>query len=254
MIDELKRVFKDIQKGKNIENYVLAIAAIVIAVLGIYGSASQSVIDAAVLAVLAVLVYGRAADQRRGENQIKGIREFHPNRSTVPSLNSSLSEAKHEILLIGVALSSVVHTQQGLITKLASKGCKIKIAIWQPQGNDTDRIFLYKELEKLINVPDLERNLPGNTERFRHFYSALDKMICQNVEIRCFSTLPTLSLLFIDKDYPHGYVHVEPIIYKAPPEDLPSFRLGVNDSDELFQVLKNQYSQLWEASEPLFKQ
>ena len=252
MIDELKRVFRDIQKGKNIESYVLAIAAIVIAVLGLSGSASQSVIDAVVLGVLAVLVYGRVADQRRDENQIIGIREFHPNRSTVPSLKATLSEAKHEILLIGVALSSVIHSQQGLITKLASKGCKVKIAIWQPQGNAPDRLVLFKELENLINMPDLERNLPGNAERFRYFYSALDKRTCQNVEIRCFSTFPTLSLIFVDKDYPQGYVHVEPIIYKAAPEDLPSFRLGVSNSDELFQVLRDHYSQLWETSEPLF--
>ena len=251
MIRELQRIFKDFQAGRNIEIYVLTLLAIVIAVLDIFNVVNQLIANAVILSVLAALLYGRILDRRQFENQIHGIREFHENRETVPSLQETLSGAKRELLLIGVALTSVVHSQRALLENLARKGCKIKIAVWKPPSDNQQRALLIEKLEDVIDVPDLERNLPGNIERLRHWYSSLDESARKNIEIRGYTAFPSLSIIFVDKDNPEGLVHVEPIIYRAPPEELPSFRLGPHDAPKLFQILGRRYTLLWENSESL---
>jgi hypothetical protein len=253
MTQELRKVFQDIRLGRNIETYVLVIAAIVVAVLDIFDIASPSVINAAVLGALAVLLYGRVLDQRQFSDVAakSGIREFHPSRSSVPPLHSTLSATQHELLLIGISLSTVIQSQLSILEDLARRGRKVKLAIWEPSSEDPHRTVLVKALEDLIDAPNFgKRTVPG---RLRHWYSGLDTRARQNIEIRTYSTFPTVSIIFIDKDHPQGYVHVEPIIYRARPEELPSFRLGVLESPTLLQVLRKRYSQLWDESKPLLE-
>jgi hypothetical protein len=251
MIEEIRSAIKDFQVGRNIENYILTIIAIAVAILDIFGVVSQSIANAAILSVLTVLLYGRIQDRRRLESQLHGLKEFHANRATVPSLQETLSDAQDEIILIGVALTSVLHTQRALLENLARKGRKIKIAVWQPPSDDLHRAILLEKLEDLTDVPDLERNLPSNIERYKHWFSSLDMGARSNIEIRGYSAFPTMSIILVDKDRPKSFAHVEPIMYKSPPEELASFRFGPHDSPGLFQALRRRYTVLWDKAESL---
>jgi len=251
MIEEIRNAIKDFQAGRNIENYALTVIAIVVVILDIFSIINQSIVNAAILSVLTVLLYGRIQDRRQLDGQLLGIKEFHANRATIPTLQDTLSDAQDEIILIGVALTSVLHTQRALLENLARKGRKIKIAVWQPPSDELHRAVLLEKLEDLTDVPDLERNLPSNIERYKHWFSSLDLSARSNIEIKGYSAFPTLSIILVDKDRPKGFAHVEPILYKAPPEEQPSFRLGPHDSPTLFQALRRRYTLLWDNAESL---
>ena len=52
----LRRVWNDIRSGQNLDIYITASLSLIIAVFGVLGIANQSIISAAVLAVLALLL------------------------------------------------------------------------------------------------------------------------------------------------------------------------------------------------------
>jgi hypothetical protein len=256
MLNEIKRILEDIREGKNIEQYIFAGLAIVVAVLDLLGVVNISIVFATTLAVLAVLLFGHAQNRRQFEQlasqrQTLGISEFSVDRSNVPSIHSLLHDASTEVLLIGVALTSVLHSNRSLLEHLANRGCKIKLAIWNPPDDETTRRILIDRLEDVIDEPDTERSHPSNIERLKYWYSSLDETTRAKVEIRGYSNFPTLSIIFVDRDTPHGYIHVEPIIFKASTEKLPSFRLGVQNSPSLFGVLNENYQKLWNGAESL---
>ncbi len=97
-MDELRQILNDLRQGKDIEKYLLVILALVIGIIDIFGFGNQSIINAVILAVLAVLAYGRISDRRKQDIRIRGIREFHENRSTVPTLDATFKNKKNEAM------------------------------------------------------------------------------------------------------------------------------------------------------------
>lgn len=256
MLNAIKRIFEDIQEGKNVEQYIFSGLAIAVAVLDLLGVVDISIVFATTLAVLAVLLFGHAENRRQFEQlasrrQTFGISEFSVDRSNIPSIQSLLQDASTEVLLIGVALTSVLHSNRGLLEQLANRGCKIKLAIWNPPDDETTRRILIDSLEDVIDEPDTERSHPSNIERIKYWYSCLDENTRAKVEIRGYSNFPTASIIFVDRDTPHGRIHMEPIIFKASTDKLPSFRLGVQNSPSLFGVLNESYQKLWNGAESL---
>lgn len=286
MLEELRKIVDDFRLGRNIQNILFALFALVISALGVFGVVNPTVVSVTILTVLAVFLYGHAQNRRHLDELIEkshsldeliakshtldelaekahtldelaekihipGIKEFSPDRSTTPKIDELISGAQEEVILIGVALTSIVQAYRSLLEKLAIRGCSVKIAVWKPPDSQPENRILIEKLEDLIDEPDTGRSHPSNILRLKHWYSSLDESTQQNVDIRGYSNFPTLSIIFVDKDTSQGYVHVEPIIFKAPTEKLPSFRLNLQDSTALFSVLKNSYTKLWENSTSL---
>ena len=123
---------------------------------------------------------------------------------------------------------------------------------WCPKYPNPLRDKIFKQMEDLIDVGNLAKILPDNIERFIDWYSHLDLDAKENIEIKTYPTFPTVSVISIDKDHPsRGYIRLEPIIYKSPPEDLPSFCISISNSPNLYPVLRKRYNQLWGNSTPL---
>jgi len=251
-MEELRKILNDIRQGKDIEKYLLVILALAIGIIDIVGFGNQAIINAVILAVLAILAYGRISDRRKQDIKISGISEFHENRSTVPTLEATFLPAKNEIILIGVALSGVISYQRTLLEEKARKGCKIKIALWNPPFGNFRESVLFNTIESLANTQEVPLGHHVHIERFQDWFTNIDESIRKNIEIRGYSTMPTASVFLIDKDLPNGLIHFEPIIYKARPEKQPSFRLSPHDSPELFRELSSRYSQLWTSAKVLF--
>jgi hypothetical protein len=247
----ISRIFNDIKSGRHLETYAITLVGLVVAVLNIFGSTNQSIVNAAVISILALLLYGRVSDKHEEEKNTFALQEFHPSRLTVTPLHETLAEASEEALLIGIALSSIAHSQRGLMEKLARNGCKVKLAIWFPPLDHPNRNCLFQTIDATIDISVSKSLINSNCERLKYWYSTLEDDVRRNIELRSYSEFPTASVIFTDKDKPHGKVHFEPLIYKMRPDDLPSFRLGPYDSPVLFQNLRNQYTKLWDKSQSL---
>ncbi len=209
-----------------------------------------------ILAVLADLIYERIEDRRRfdtlvAKDEMRKLKSFYPDRLSSPSLNATLSTAQHEIFVVGFSFSHLIHTQQSTITNLARRGCRVKLAVWCPSDKEPERTLLVNEVGKLVDIPDLKGFLENALSRIHHWYSSLDQQTRQNIEIKGYTALPTTTVLFVDSDYPQGYVRVEPIIYKMTPQDVPSFECSMNDAQGLYQTLKDRYSQFWTEAQSL---
>jgi hypothetical protein len=252
----LNRLIEDIRSRTNLELYMLVAIATVIVALDIFGVVDPPVIYAAILAVLVFLLYGRIEDHHRfkalmSKGQMRGIRRFYPNRPSLPPLNSTLLAAEHEVLIIGFSLTYLMRTQQSTVEKIAFNGRKVRLAAWSPPQNDPARKLLIGSVQELVGLTDLEGFLSTTIRQIQHWYNSLGQEARRNIEIRGYTTIPTSVIVCIDSDYPQGYIRVEPILYKTPPECIPAFELTERDDPDLYRVLKKTYSELWNGAQSI---
>lgn len=64
-MEHLQRLWRDIQRGENVDLYVTVVAAIVLAILSIAGVASQSWIAPLTLVILALLAYSMLGNRHQ---------------------------------------------------------------------------------------------------------------------------------------------------------------------------------------------
>jgi hypothetical protein len=60
-----------------------------------------------------------------------------------------------------------------------------------------------------------------------------------------YPTIPTVSVLLIDKDKESGSLKVEPILHKFPPSERPSFVVDRSSSPALYRKLVDSFNDLW---------
>jgi hypothetical protein len=81
----IKRLWNDIQHGQNLDIYITALVSLVIAVFGVVGIASQNLISAAILAVLALLLSSLLISRHQND-------KLHATLLNIEAVQSSTSQ------------------------------------------------------------------------------------------------------------------------------------------------------------------
>ncbi|MFZ5517398.1 MAG: hypothetical protein ACOY90_12205 [Candidatus Zhuqueibacterota bacterium] len=251
MFKSLSNILQDLKEGKNIENYLLIIIALVVAILGILDNIKQQISISVTLAVLSLLIYNQIKNNRsllslQISSRIKGISDFFTDRSDVPSIDKILNETKQELIIMGLQLGAVTHLHLPLLRQKAQKGIKIKLLIMSPINKDGKLLPWVGEVGKVHTFKGLPDLLKNNILHQKDWLDEInDPSVKANIEIKCYPTIPTASILFIDKDTNSGMIKVEPILHKFTPQHRPSFIVKKIDSENLYEKLIESFKHLW---------
>lgn len=250
MKDQLNAIVQDIKEGENIENYFLILAALVVAVLSLLGIANSAVITSVILAVLSLIIYGQIKSDRllrsiKQVSEIQGIKTFYPDRQNVPTLESQVMSSHEEVAVMGLQLGALTHIYLPLLEQLATRGCRIKLLMMNPVDKAGSPLPWVDEVGKVHTFLGLHGILIGNMTHLSDWLEGLPKDARKRVEIRLYSTIPTISAILIDKDRDTGTIKVEPIIHRFPPSERPSFVVNRSSSSALYRKLVDSFNDLW---------
>jgi hypothetical protein len=141
-MEVLKRIVSDIRKGKNIDLYFFAFAALTLAILNGLGLAHKTLVESVTLAVLGLLAaYSLGIrDRLNGINEkLSGTRnllcdEFPPN------LKDNVVVGSKELFIVGITLNRTITTFYSQLEQKLKDGQKIKILLVEPNSEATQLI------------------------------------------------------------------------------------------------------------------
>jgi hypothetical protein len=250
MKDQLVSILQDIKDGENIENYLLILAALVIAILSLVGIKNDAIITSIILAVLSLIIYGQIKTDRllrsiKQASEIQGISAFYPDKQHVPPLESRISTSHEEVAIMGLQLSDIAIFYLPLLKQQAIKGCRIKLLMMSPVDDTGNALPWVDEVGKVHNFIGFRGMLISNIVHLTNWLEELPKDIRKRVEVRLYTTIPTASVILIDKDKESGSIKVEPIFHKFPPSERPSFVVDRSSSPALYRKLVDSFNDLW---------
>lgn len=132
-MQSLKRAWKDIQRGENIDFYVTVFIAISLAVLNILGITPQALIGPLTLAVLALLAMAMLGNRHKIEEILTSRKKIFVTEFPRDKMEADFRRAE-EILLIGTHLNREIKTYYPLFKEKLSKGDHIKVLLLDPDG------------------------------------------------------------------------------------------------------------------------
>jgi len=250
MKNRFSAIIQDINDGENVENYLLVLAALVVAVLNIFEVANDTIIASTILAVLSMIIYSQIKSDRllrsiRKVSEIRGIRTFYPDRQNVPSLENRLLLCHEEVAIMGLQLSAITHSHMALLKKQAIKGCHIKFLMMNPIDGDGNKLPWVEEVGKVTSFVGLHEILISNILHLSNWLEKIPDGVRNRVEIKLYSTIPTASILLIDKDKDTGTIKVEPILHGVEPSERSSFVVDRSSSPTLYQNILDSFNDLW---------
>ena len=156
-------------------------------------------------------------------------------------------ECKEDISILGIQLGAITHSFLPLLEEKAQSGVKINLLLLSPINESGDSLSWVNEFGRVHTFPHLSQILRNNIVRLADWYEELPSEIKANVNIRLYTTIPTTSILFLDKDKDDGSIKVEPIIYKFSPNERPSFQVTQSSSPKLYKKLVASFNNLWQT-------
>ena len=259
MKKQLMSILQDIKEGENIENYLLILAALVIAILSLFNITDDNIFESAILAVLSLVIFGQIKSDRllrsiKQASEIKGISAFYSDRQNVPPIEDRILTAHKEVAIMGLQLSTITHSYLPLLKQQAQIGCQIKLLLMSPTDDKGNPLPWVDEVGKIHTFLGLKGILNINIVQLTNWFEELPIDVQKRIEIKLYSTIPSGSILLIDKDLETGSIKVEPILYKFPPAERPSFIVTRSSSPGLYKNLLDSFNDLWNKGFNLGKQ
>lgn len=250
---QLAYLVQDIKHGENLEHYILIVLAMTVAVLTILGIASSAAIASATLTVLSLMIYDqvklrRILSHKHSDTNIHGITQFYPNRESLIPLEKVLSESKSEIAIMGLQLGAIIHSYLPLLRQRASQGCRIRLLMMSPVSKEAKPLPWVDEVGKVHTFISLSQILQSNISHLTNWLAELPDEVKTKIEVRLYGTIPTASVLLIDKDSDSGVIKVEPVLHQFPPHNRPSFVVERHSSLVLYSHMVDSFNSLWEMS------
>jgi hypothetical protein len=186
MKKQLASILQDIKDGENIENYLLILAALVIAVLSLTGITNDAIITSVILAVLSLIIYGQIKSDRllrsiKQTSEIQGISAFYPDRQNVPSLENRIFASHEEVAVMGLQLSAIAHSYLPLLKQQAQKGCRIKLLMMSPVDETGNALPWVDEVGKIHTFIGLRGILISNIVHLSNWLEELPNDVRKRV-------------------------------------------------------------------------
>ena len=210
MIPTLKRIWKDIRKGENIDLHITVAVAITLTVLNLVGLAPQALVGPITLTVLSLLAITSLGNRYRLEHTLEKLKlmPLGPSPSlrtyshwNVKEVYDVIRSAKESVVIVqtwvGEAATLSSHIREA--SHQTSKGLKVDIYMLDPDRpfggqriaeangyqDGTEMVWREKFREKFKDVPEtLKRHLSG----------------AQNVNLTIYkyATMPALRMYIMD--------------------------------------------------------
>lgn len=231
----LRRIVDDILAFRNVEAYVIAAVAVVLAILGVVDDAvPDNWKMAAILAALALLVF----QTTRPDNEAPDLDAVLLSRQTMGAFPDRIRGAR-TLWIYGPSAVNILRDMPYIKREILEKNGKVRIIIQDP-NSQTGMDILHDQMDKTTDL--------GNSIRM-----SLD--ILKNasswggIEYRLLPYSPGFSMVAVDPDKRNGQLLVEFIGFR---NDLITDRMHIEitreQSQHWFDHWVKQYEAMWEAA------
>ncbi|HVF98778.1 MAG TPA: hypothetical protein VND68_02980 [Chloroflexia bacterium] len=237
-MNPLEPMFQEIRHGKNIDLYVTVIAAAIVALLEVFGVGSTDIVNAATLAVLALLAAAFLGTRRRLEEiqtRLKNSAGVLIVREYPLELSQDLARAS-EIWLVGVHLIRILRENNAILKTRLQQGARIHLLVVNP---DSPAIRMVAARNPGRPAEDREReNIRSNLADL----CELKQLAADRVEIRTVDDPLMYGACMLDPEKPNGIVYLQRYTYQAGITPKLSYRAG---DGEWFDLVRNEVQALW---------
>jgi hypothetical protein len=236
MLKTLRRVGTDILAGKNVESYVVAVVAVILALLGLIDSAPPNLQTAAILAALALLVFRITAPDT---GQVDLDRVLRDRQSYGPFRD--FIRGGTDLWVYGPSAVNVMSNSPDIEREVLSRGGKMRVLLQDP--NVTESIELLRSQLDQMSVL-----LETDIARSISILESLKKR-GHNVEYRFLRFSPGFSLVVIDADGRNGRAVVEMFGFSNTQiTDRMHIEINRAASNHWFEYWAAQFETMWDSA------
>lgn len=246
MIRALQLAWEDIRRGENIDLYVTATVAIILAALNVAGIAPQTWIGPLNLAVLALLAIAILGNRHRLEQVLKRMTQDTESilLANFPADTNSNVEKSKELWLVGVSLSSTLEALYPLFERKLRRGDLIKVLVVNPDG-------------AACAMAAMRNYARADVERQRAEIRATLKDLCElrkvasdRLEIRTIEYPLTFGVYAVDPEEASGVLYLKHYPFKMPiGRARPGLVLRPRD-ERWYDHFRSEIRFLWENATP----
>jgi len=235
----IKKAFRDVSTGHNLEYYITLLFILVILALDIFNLASPDVLTNITLAVLALVVSTSLSTRESLEALSKKLRKTQSADdffwNVKRSIEPDMSKAKY-IGFGGAVLSRTIRDYSASLEERLRAGAKVRIVLMDPVSTAPDQAVLRsKGVDKQYFI-DALRTTIKTIERLAG--------ISENIELGLLPYMPAFGVVLIDPDEPYGRIIVE--IYPHHSDSFAAtFELRPNREPYWYKHFREQSENLW---------
>jgi hypothetical protein len=250
----LRRAWDDIRSGQNLDIYITALLSLIVAILGVSGIVNQSVISAAVLAVLALLLSSllvaryqndkiQSVLSKLGRTQLS-ISQFMATGDDISEILQLLRKSQ-QAYFWGTTYSTHIPLLQQDLERCIASGLGARFLLVKPSSSALKMAaFRCKNLSESDLNEDLMRNL-----------KRLDRIESSNVagklEVKVIDYLAPYVMYIFDPHLPSGQIVMRLSTLHVPDTMRPIIKISRSQDLEWFNFYLQQFEIAWQAAESL---
>ena len=173
------------------------------------------------------------------------IVDFYPDRNSIPPFIELLNSCRQELKILGVTFSVIIHNHQNSFKDILDNGINVELLMMSPIDMRGRELPWVDEIGKVYNFDGFSDLLRANIKAIKSWRNQLEVSNRQNLKIKFYPTLPTTTMLIIDKQSEEGFLKLESLLFKFPPLSRPSYILKNKQSPDLFKCLVGMFDKLW---------
>jgi len=238
----LRRVWEDIRRGENVDLYVAAPLAIVVAILGMLGITSSQLISSITLVILGLLatslLTSRHAVKELSQKLTQTANTIFFKELAESNFESDFENAT-DLWLVGVSLTTIIRIHYSLIERKLRAGHTIKALLVHPEG-------------PAVEMAEMRAYGRPNVERARNEIRNALQDLCDlgqvapgRLEIRTIQHPLGHGVIAKDPETASGVIYIQNYPFKTEGGSRPKFVLRARDGF-WYDFFKRELYNLWE--------
>lgn len=248
----IRDIWSDVRSGQNIDVYVTIVLALLVATLGTWGIADQSIISSAVLATLALVSIGILVNRRENSEIRRTLSSLESTQNPSETLLRNdydvsqlpnLVRHARKVLFCGINFTSHIPLLREDLEYGLQVGLEARFLMMKPHGRAIPTAAFRSRTQDPNDISSTcEKNLTRLDRLSR-------KATSGKLEYRVVDFLPPYTIIVIDPDLPSGKMYVRLSSFRTPNKERPTLEIAKRDDNEWFQFFVNQFELMWAASE-----
>jgi hypothetical protein len=245
----------------NIDTLLVIVMCVIAAVFGVFG-ADQSIIVAAIAAVLGVLAYGILRDRIARDNLLSKVNELNIGLHSINNQGNSadrlfatrtsetlfIEQAKEEIWLVQETGSKVIEESMKSLERLIVRGGKVKLII---ASSDSEIIKLVAMRNRNLKADDI---LSRQNDALRKITSLRNATLGStgSLEVRRLAYPLDITAVFSDPqtaDPKHRITLVRMAGFRNFFDDKRDFTITQASDPNTFQYFLGQFQEMWQLAQ-----
>lgn len=236
----LRRIWDDVQKGENVDQYLTIVVALVLVALTLIGLPIQNYLEPITLAVLALLAIGSLGNRYKLEEVLDQgylpVDRFF--RTQFPESYSQDLTTASEIWIVGISLRRTIQGSFEILESRLRSGAKLRALLIDPNSSAVELAVARNYADRSVE--------PKRTEIAYglKLLCALRELAPNHVEIRAIKRPLAYGVTAINPDTGTGRFYIEHYGFRVASDSIPRFVLNASDG-RWYKLYRRELEELW---------